>query len=219
MTLVAPKTIVLSSAQLEDLQDGQIFSSGIAPNRLEEILESAGPRKRKRLNHLTPEERMLRRKLKNRVAAQTARDRKKAQMSDLEELVTRLEQENQRLQQENSTLRQVTGSLTKENVSLKERLGMGPTEAECVSESAVLSSTPLPKEKAHILLLWLTHWLALLMTSKTNSSVSSSKCPKRLLSLMSNPRLQNQLLRLMSRSKERSPWWGPQQKSWNPSMN
>jgi hypothetical protein len=217
MTLVAPKTILLSSSQLEDFQDGQVFSSGISPDRLEEILESAGPRKRKRLNHLSAEERMLRRKLKNRVAAQTARDRKKAQMADLEELVTRLEQENQRLQEENVTLREVTGSLTKENVCLKERLGMGPTEAECVSESAVLSSTPLPKEKAHILLLWLAHWLALLMTSRSNSSTSSSRCPKRLLK--NNPRLQNQLLTLLKSKANQSPWWGPHQKSWNPSMN
>ncbi|XP_075881791.1 LOW QUALITY PROTEIN: X-box-binding protein 1 [Nelusetta ayraudi] len=85
---------------------------------------TAGPpvRKRQRLTHLSPEEKALRRKLKNRVAAQTARDRKKAKMGELEQQVLELEQENQKLHIENRLLREKAGSLLAENQELRQRL-------------------------------------------------------------------------------------------------
>ncbi|XP_024422671.2 LOW QUALITY PROTEIN: X-box-binding protein 1 [Desmodus rotundus] len=89
--------------------------------------ESGGPtqaRKRQRLTHLSPEEKALRRKLKNRVAAQTARDRKKARMSELEQQVVDLEEENQKLLLENQLLREKTHGLVVENQELRQRLGM-----------------------------------------------------------------------------------------------
>ncbi|XP_026787094.3 LOW QUALITY PROTEIN: X-box-binding protein 1 [Pangasianodon hypophthalmus] len=81
-------------------------------------------RKRQRLTHLSPEEKALRRKLKNRVAAQTARDRKKAKMGELEQQVLELEQENQKLHMENQMLRERTSDLMSENEELRQRLGL-----------------------------------------------------------------------------------------------
>merc|ERR1719284_2284321 len=54
----------------------------------EEDDEGQAPmRKRANLDHLSPEERMQRRKLKNRVAAQNARDKKKAQTEEMEKII------------------------------------------------------------------------------------------------------------------------------------
>nr|BAB13793.1 tax-responsive element-binding protein 5 [Mus musculus] len=91
-------------------------------------------RKRQRLTHLSPEEKALRRKLKNRVAAQTARDRKKARMSELEQQVVDLEEENHKLQLENQLLREKTHGLVVENQELRTRLGMDTLDPDEVPE-------------------------------------------------------------------------------------
>lgn len=65
-----------------------------------------GPvRKRANLDHLTPEEKMMRRKLKNRVAAQNARDKKRTKMDDIEIKLKELEEANAKLLLENESLR------------------------------------------------------------------------------------------------------------------
>ncbi|XP_072456163.1 LOW QUALITY PROTEIN: X-box-binding protein 1 [Notamacropus eugenii] len=94
-------------------------------------------RKRQRLTHLSPEEKALRRKLKNRVAAQTARDRKKARMSELEQQVVDLEEENQKLLIENQLLRERTHGLVTENQELRQRLGIDALVTEEETESKV----------------------------------------------------------------------------------
>ncbi|XP_066055784.1 LOW QUALITY PROTEIN: X-box-binding protein 1 [Chamaea fasciata] len=94
-------------------------------------MENAQPaRKRQRLTHLSPEEKALRRKLKNRVAAQSARDRKKARMTELEQQVVELEEENKKLLRENQLLRERTCNLARENQELRCRLGFDALKTE-----------------------------------------------------------------------------------------
>ncbi|TRZ23124.1 hypothetical protein HGM15179_003978 [Zosterops borbonicus] len=98
-------------------------------------MENAQPaRKRQRLTHLSPEEKALRRKLKNRVAAQSARDRKKARMTELEQQVVELEEENKKLLRENQLLRERTCDLARENQELRCRLGFDALKTEVEEE-------------------------------------------------------------------------------------
>jgi len=107
--------------------------------------------KRQRLTHLSPDEKQNRRKLRNRIAAQAARDRKKVFMEDLMDRVTRLEKENKKLATENSHLRTETRELHSENRQLKAEMAevkkqqqkLATAEVPTAFESAALISVPL----------------------------------------------------------------------------
>merc|ERR1711902_220672 len=77
-------------------------------------------RKRANLDHLSPEERLQRRKLKNRVAAQNARDKKKAQTEEMEKLIEQMRAEKEQLAEENARLQAFNTQLQLENASLLE---------------------------------------------------------------------------------------------------
>ncbi|XP_058137563.1 LOW QUALITY PROTEIN: X-box-binding protein 1 [Dasypus novemcinctus] len=137
----APKVLLLSSkpAAAAPAPAGRALPL-MVPGQRGASPEAAGggppqARKRQRLTHLSPEEKALRRKLKNRVAAQTARDRKKARMSELEQQVVDLEEENQKLLLENQLLREKTHGLVVENRELRQRLGMDALITEEAAET------------------------------------------------------------------------------------
>lgn len=105
-------------------------------------------RKRQRLTHLSPDEKQNRRKLRNRIAAQAARDRKKMFMEDLMDRVARLEKENKKLATENAHLRSETRELHSENRKLKVEMSevkkqLKSAEVPTTFESAALISVPL----------------------------------------------------------------------------
>lgn len=81
-------------------------------------------RKRANLDHLSPEEKMMRRKLKNRVAAQNARDKKRVKMDEMEDRISKLQEEKERLEAENRRLSRLNEQLMSENNALR---GSSPT--------------------------------------------------------------------------------------------
>lgn len=114
------------------------------------------------------------RKLKNRVAAQTARDRKKQRMVELEEMLAEIEAENRRLQFENDVLRQKTGNLSTENSQLKSQLGikceMDVVEVQMTvpvsPESAALNPPPQQEQTPTPYLNQMTAFLTLILTTR-----------------------------------------------------
>jgi hypothetical protein len=107
-------------------------------------------KKRQRLTHLSAEEKLMRRKLKNRVAAQSARDRKKVRMDELEESVKVLRSQNEQLKKENSLLKEKTRALIEENQRLKRLAPESSVILPVVLKSEVESVPSLKRKQSEL---------------------------------------------------------------------
>ena len=147
-------------------------------------------RKRQRLTHLTAEEKMSRRKLKNRVAAQSARDRKKAKMEDLEETLIVLRKENEKLKCENEALKQREKVLMAENRKLLEIKSVDKLDSrgkhkianlnEVEGSAEFFRNVSLPKKQLHLTYQRMLVTLILYLTSliqQQQQQISSSFSP------------------------------------------
>jgi hypothetical protein len=152
-------------------------------------------RKRANLDHLSPEEKLMRRKLKNRVAAQNARDKKRVKMEEMEIELERLKAHSKALEMKNAELVSQNERLTGENEILRTTTATGTitvkrgqevTDPLVVSsqspESAVLTCVPQQKEQG---------WL--MAGGPVNSKASLVMASKLLLNVLKDNRSNRRL--------------------------
>ncbi|XP_038215475.1 X-box-binding protein 1 [Zerene cesonia] len=181
------------------------------------------PSRKRRLDHLTWEEKMQRKKLKNRVAAQTSRDRKKAKMDEMESKINHFMEVNEMLVKEVEELKAMNKRLLSENATLRsEAAARTVAEAPGPAESHPQQKEGLPSAiRAARLLLAMC---LLSQTSSHTSSLTNTSIPSINLQTPSSKRLMQVLqerLKITQSGKIENvlkdlKWWGPQQSTWNP---
>lgn len=222
-------------------------SNSFATSKCEEVQPVMTNRKR-RLDHLTLEEKLQRKKLKNRVAAQSSRDRKKARLEDLEIQAKALREKNDALTLQCHNLQREKAQLATENEELRNKLSKlernHQTQSVCCStqvEPAEFSINPLPQgwalqqamgPKAQVLTMCRIVMFCLL--SQISSIVSMEMCASLIWMnwhKVYSEKLQKTWTQGMTRTvprldlmdaKERAAllkWWGRHQKTWKPVEN
>lgn len=200
------------------------------------------PRKRQRLDHLSQEEKIMRRKLKNRVAAQTARDRKKAKMQELEDQVSFLLAEKRLLLLKSVENMKRIQILEQENTELKIRLGLTNTlesdqkdkvkceiedepsrvsvESRSVEQASLINVTQLKGQDLQILSLWMMRFVYLpAITRLLTFWIYYGSVGKILWNVTSMTPAVTMTTQEKNSSHTALKWWGPHQKAWNPTKN
>lgn len=181
------------------------------------------PSRKRRLDHLTWEEKMQRKKLKNRVAAQTSRDRKKAKMDEMEARIKQCMDMNERLVGEVEMLKAMNERLLSENAALRSEAAARTVEGA----PRPAESQPQQKEGHPAAIRAARLLLAMCLLSQTSSPTSTLKntsTPYMNLPIHFSKNLIQTLQERLKISKsgkiesvlKELKWWGPQQSNWNP---
>lgn len=104
--------------------------SCLSDSSCSDVVMRSTPGRKRKLDHLTMEEKIQRKKLKNRVAAQTSRDRKKKQM---EEMMVTIEKQKREITQ----LQLKCEKLEKENRKLKTNQSSAPVIKQDVVKHSI----------------------------------------------------------------------------------
>lgn len=132
---VKQRQVIFSSPQ-QQLKVKRSLSPtySVTSNDSEENEDDYTPaRKRANLDHLSAEEKLQRRKLKNRVAAQTARDKKKAYIDEVELDLAKIKEKLRQVEKERDRLKTDNTQLIERNLALEKRLGIDTLNSETPS--------------------------------------------------------------------------------------
>lgn len=144
MSLNIPSQIIVIPQGLLPMDNSVKRKMSLKPKSEDSRPQAA--RKRANLDHMTPEEKLMRRKLKNRVAAQNARDKKRAKMEEMEETIKQLQEETRLLQQQNFKLKEINARLMEgksAELQVKEEFPSPPSPPDSLASSCS-SPTELP---------------------------------------------------------------------------
>ncbi|XP_049539992.1 LOW QUALITY PROTEIN: uncharacterized protein LOC125954053 [Anopheles darlingi] len=141
--------------------------------------------KKRRLDHLTHEEKMQRKKLKNRVAAQTSRDRKKAKMEDMEktiaeqsEQISALERRCSELDAEKGAINEKYLGLERRFEELQQRLIANEQEQKRREQEQAAAAAAIKREMLEPLLVPGDGSVGCVTAGRQTGSAASSRCPQ-----------------------------------------